>query len=110
MAITLTCGGIDTRAAPQMKSGNVTVEPALKFVITKSSTDRAKASSAAAQHPGRDQRQCHAHERLEAVRAEVLRRLLELRSKPIRRERTVTTTKQMLNMTCAIRMVVKPVA
>ena len=52
VASTLTCGGIETRAAPQMNSGNVTVEPALKFVITKSSIDSAKASSAAASTPG----------------------------------------------------------
>ena len=59
VAITLICGGVATRAAPQTNSGNVTVEPELKFVITKSSIDRANASSAAASTPGRDQRQRH---------------------------------------------------
>ena len=50
--MTFTCGGAPTRAAPQTKSGNVTSLPALKYVITKSSTERAKASRNAARIPG----------------------------------------------------------
>src|SRR5207249_2723349 len=34
--ITFTCGGAPTRAAPHTNSGNVTLLPATKFVITKS--------------------------------------------------------------------------
>ena len=47
LPITFTCGGAPTRAAPQTKSGNVISEPETKYVITKSSTERAKPSSAA---------------------------------------------------------------
>src|SRR5581483_8481036 len=50
--MTLICGGTATRAAPQTNSGNVIVVPALKYVITKSSIDKAKASRPAARIPG----------------------------------------------------------
>ena len=78
MPITLICGGVATRAAPQTKSGNVVVEPALKYVITKSSIDSANASSAAGEDAGHDQRQRHLPERDRARRAEVHRRLLQV--------------------------------
>ena len=92
-----------------MKSGNVTVEPALKFVITKSSIESANASSAPARTPGAISGSVRAGTSA-GRRAEVLRRLLERRSKPISRDRTVTTTNDRLNMMCAIRIVVNPVA
>ena len=70
----------------------MTVEPALKFVITKSSIDSAKVSSAAASTAG-------------AISGSVTRKNVcrpfaprscaassRMRSKPISRERTVTTT------------------
>ncbi len=47
LAMTLTWGGTETRAAPQTKSGNVCVPPELKYVTTKSSTESAKPRSAA---------------------------------------------------------------
>ena len=50
--MTLICGGSATRAAPHTNKGNVVVEPALKYVITKSSTESAKASRAAEMIPG----------------------------------------------------------
>ena len=85
------------------------VEPELKLVITKSSTDSAKVSRAAASTPG-------------AINGSVTRRNVcrpfaprswaassRCRSNPINLDLTVTTTKLMLNITCAIRIVVKPV-
>ena len=78
MAITLTCGGMPWRAAPQMNSGNVCVSPALKLVITKSSSDSTNASRPAAARPGRDQRQRDLAERRPLVRAQVHRRLLDV--------------------------------
>src|SRR5207302_6512146 len=50
--ITLICGGVATRAAPQTKIGNVTRFPALKYVTTKSSTEIAKQRSRAARIAG----------------------------------------------------------
>src|SRR5205823_10900015 len=50
--ITLICGGVATRAAPQTKIGNVTRLPALKYVTTKSSTEIAKQRSSAARMAG----------------------------------------------------------
>src|SRR5581483_11557917 len=52
LPITLTCGGAPIRAAPQTNSGNVTSEPELKYVTTKSSTETAKQSSSAARIAG----------------------------------------------------------
>jgi hypothetical protein len=52
LAITLICGGAATRAALHTNSGKVCVGPALKLVITKSSTDRAKVNSAPASTAG----------------------------------------------------------
>ena len=108
--ITLTCGGTPTRAAPQTKSGNVIVGPALKCVITKSSMESANASSAPAAMPG-------------AISGSVTRRNVangfaprsiaassRWRSKPTRRAFTVTTTNEMQNITCAMKIVQKPVA
>ena len=60
-----------------MKSGKVTVWPELKLEITKSSIESAKASSAAAEHAGRDQGQRHAFGTSSRRRAEIPRRLLE---------------------------------
>ena len=46
VAITLICGvEIPLMGAPQTNSGKVTVEPELKFEITKSSIESAKASA-----------------------------------------------------------------
>ena len=47
--ITLTCGGMPRCAEPQTNIGKVTVLPALKFVMMKSSKDSEKLSSAARQ-------------------------------------------------------------
>ena len=110
VAIMLTCGGIATRAAPQTNSGNVTVEPALKFVITKSSTDSANASSAAASTPGAISGSVTRMNVWKPLAPRSCAASSRLRSNPISRDRTVTTTKLMLNMMCAIRIVVKPVA
>src|SRR5205823_5613140 len=52
LATTFTCGGTATRAMPQTKIGNVCVGPALRYVMTKSSIESAKPSSAAASIAG----------------------------------------------------------
>src|SRR5262249_47054931 len=50
--MTLTCGGAPILAAPQTKSGNVTCDPELKYVTTKSSIEIAKQRSNAARIAG----------------------------------------------------------
>ena len=50
--ITFTCGGTPRAACPQTYTGNVTSLPELKYVITKSSTEIANASSQPARIAG----------------------------------------------------------
>jgi len=50
--MTLACGGTPRRDAVHTYSGNVFSVPELKFVMMKSSNERAKASKAAAAIPG----------------------------------------------------------
>lgn len=50
--MTLICTGVPRCADPQTNMGKVTVEPALKFVMMKSSNESAKASRAPAAIPG----------------------------------------------------------
>ncbi len=78
LAMTFTCGGTETRAAPQTKSGNVVVGPATKYVITKSSIESANPSSAALRIAGASERQRDLAERRPLVGAEIHRRLLEV--------------------------------
>ena len=81
----------------------------MKFVMTKSSIDRLKASSAAAMMPGRMSGKVTFQKVVQLVRAEVHRGFLEVAvGKPDSRALTVTTTKLMLNMMWAMRIVVKP--
>ncbi len=82
MPMTFTCGGMPRWAAPQTYIGNVTVVPALKFVMMKSSNESENDSSAAATMPGKHQRQRHPPERLPLARVEVHRRLLQPRVQP----------------------------
>ena len=63
-----------------MYIGNVTVWPDVKLVMTKSSIDRLKASSAAAMIPGRISGKVTFQKVVQLVRAEVHRRLLEVAS------------------------------
>src|SRR5919106_6448599 len=105
---TFTCGGAPTRAAPQTNIGNVTVEPALKFVMMKSSMERANASSAPARIPGAIRGSVTRANVVQGVAPRSIAASSRCRSKPTSRARTVTTTKLMLNMTCAKRIVQKP--
>ena len=51
--MTLTCIGTPRCAAPQTNIGNVTVWPALRFVMMKSSKDNEKLNKAAPRMPGK---------------------------------------------------------
>src|SRR5882757_101080 len=50
---TLICGGMSRWAEPHTYIGKVTVRPAFRFVMMKSSKDKEKLSSAAARMPGK---------------------------------------------------------
>ena len=82
MPITFTCGGAPTRAAPQTNSGNVVLDPALKYVTTKSSIEIAKQSRSAARIAGAISGSVTFRKVDPLVRAEVHRRLLEVAVEP----------------------------
>ena len=92
LAITLTCGGTETRAAPQTKSGNVVVEPATKYVITKSSIERAKPSSAALRIAGASSGSVILRNVVNGPAPRSIAASSRWRSKSISRAFTVTTT------------------
>ena len=69
--------------------------PELKLEITKSSSESAKASSAAATIPGREQGKVTRRKVVNGVAPRSAAASSMLRSKPIRRDRTTTTTKLM---------------
>ena len=77
--MTLICTGVPRCAEPQTNMGKVTVEPALKLVMMKSSKESAKASSAPAAMPGGAIGQGDPQEGLRGPRVEVLRGLLQAR-------------------------------
>ena len=76
--ITLTWGGTPRAAWPQTKTGNVISLPELKYVMTKSSTEMAKAEQPAGEDRGPEQRQRHEPERRQTGGAEVRRGFLEV--------------------------------
>ena len=82
--------------------------PELKLEITKSSIESAKASIAAPISPGASSGRVTLRKVVKALAPRSLAASSSLRSKPINRERTTTTTKLMQNITCAISRVVKP--
>jgi hypothetical protein len=86
----------------------VTVVPELKLVTTKSSIESAKASRAAARIPGKISGSVTSRKVWNGLAPRSVAASSRLRSNPIRRERTTTTTKLMQNMTCAISSVSKP--
>src|SRR3954451_4706306 len=106
--MTWTWGGRLLRMLAQTQSGNVVAVPAVKLVMMKSSIDSENASSAPARMPGRMsgnvtfQKVAHG----EAPRS--MAASSRCRGNPCIRARTVTTTKLMLNMTWAIRIVWSP--
>ena len=83
--------------------------PDTKFVMTKSSIDRLNASSAAARTPGRISGKVTFQNVVTSLAPRSIAASSRRRSKPGRRAFTVTTTKLMLNMMWAIRIVVNPV-
>ena len=78
--------------------------------MTKSSIERAKASSAAARIPGASSGRVTVRKVASGVAPRSAAASSRLRSKPISRERTTTTTKLIENITWAISSVVKPSA
>src|SRR6185369_13923031 len=75
--MTLICGGTATRAAPHTKSGKVWSAPATRYVMTKSSTESAKARKNPARIPGQ-MRGRVTLERRQRTGVEISRRLLEM--------------------------------
>ena len=84
--------------------------PELKLEITKSSSESAKASRAAATTPGMISGRVTSRKVSSGVAPRSRAASSRLRSKPISRERTTTTTKLIENITWAISSVVKPSA
>ena len=78
--------------------------------MTKSSIESAKASIAPPKTPGRISGRVTRRKVSNGVAPRSFAASSSLRSKPISRERTTTTTKLMQNMTWAISRVVKPSA
>src|SRR5581483_5405211 len=106
---TNTCGGMPTFTAPQIHSGKVLVVPATKLEVTKSSIDRANASSPPASMPGK----ISGRVTFQKVTHGVAPRSCAASSnpamsKPASRARTVIVTYAMLNMTCAMNRVRNP--
>ena len=89
-----------------MNIGKVTVPPAVKFVITKSSIDRLKARSAAANTPGRMSGKVTLRKVVSSFAPRSIAASSRCTGKPASRARTVTTTKLMLNMMWAMRIVI----
>src|SRR5207237_10570683 len=90
--MTLIWGGVATRAAPQTKSGNVTVWPELKVVITKSSIESAKQRSSAARIAGASSGSVTLRNVVHSLAPRSIAASSRWRSKPISRALTVTTT------------------
>src|SRR6266511_3266983 len=90
--MTLLCGGMATRAAPQTKSGKVTTEPEFRYVITKSSTESANARSAAARMPGAINGSVTRVNVVHSLAPRSMAASSRWRSKPTSRAFTVTTT------------------
>ena len=108
LATTFTCGGTATRAMPQTKTGNVCVGPALRYVMTKSSMESAKPSSAAAIMAGAISGSVILRNVVTSFAPRSMAASSRCRSNPIRRAFTVTTTKLTMNITCAMKIVQKP--
>src|SRR5205085_3553749 len=106
--MTLICGGSATRAAPHTNKGNVVVAPELKYVITKSSTESANASSAAEMIPGAMSGSVTLPNVVHSFAPRSIAASSRWRSKPTSRAFTVTTTYEMLNITCAMKIVTNP--
>jgi hypothetical protein len=84
------------------------VVPELKFETTKSSIESAKASRAAPTIPGKISGRVTRRNVWNAFAPRSRAASSRLRSKPIKRERTTTTTKLMQNITWAISRVGNP--
>ena len=109
LATTLTCGGTETRAIPQTKTGNVCVTlPPLKYVMTKSSIESAKPSSAAASIAGASNGSVTLRNVVISFAPRSIAASSRCRSKPIRRAFTVTTMKLTMNITWAMKIVPNP--
>ena len=75
---TLIWGGVAVRDWLKIRTGNVVVlGPETKYVMMKSSSDKANDEQRGREDPGRDERQRHLQERALRGRAEVHRGVLE---------------------------------
>ena len=92
----------------QTQIGKVCSVPAVNWVMTKSSIDSEKASSAAARMPGRMSGKVTFQNVVHSFAPRSIAASSRWRGKPCIRARTVTTTKLMLNMMWATRMVWMP--
>lgn len=106
--MTLICTGVPRCADPQTNMGKVTVEPALKLVMMKSSKESANASSAPAAIPGAA---IGSVTRTKVCTGPAYRSRAassSLGSIDMTRALTAVTTKLRQNMMCAMRIVQKP--
>ena len=97
----------DARGAVDPQREGRSSAPAVNSVITKSSIDSAKASSAAARMPGKISGRVTLRKVVNSSAPRSIAASSRERSKPAIRARTVTTTKVMLNMTWAMMIVVR---
>ena len=88
--------------------GNVCVGPALRYVITKSSMESAKPRSAAANIAGAISGSVTFRKVAHSFAPRSIAASSRCLSNPIRRAFTVTTTKLMVNITCAMKIVQNP--
>src|SRR5205823_10839416 len=108
LATTFTCGGTATLAIPQTKIGKVCTGPALRYVITKSSIESAKPRSPAASIAGAMSGSVTFWKVFHSLAPRSIAASSRCLSNPMRRAFTVTTTKLMVNITCAMKIVQKP--
>ncbi len=106
--ITFTCGGTPRAAWPQTYTGNVISLPELKYVITKSSTEIANASRPPARIAGARSGSVILRNVTHSFAPRSAAASSRCRSKSTSRARTVTTTNEMQNITCAMKIVQNP--
>ena len=106
--MTWTCGGRLFLMLAHTQIGNVEAVPDVKFVMMKSSIESEKASRAPAMMPGRISGKVTFQNVAHGVAPRSMAASSRWCGKPCIRARTVTTTKLMLNMMWAIRMVWTP--
>lgn len=107
--MTLACAGTPRIDEIQTNLGNVVMVPELKLVMMKSSNESENASKAAAAIPGRTNGKVTRRKVSYSLAYKSRAASSNLGSRLATRAFTVTTTKEMQNMMCAMTVVQKPV-